>query len=151
LPYGSFLSHGIAILFGGFLGGIENLTFHKMLDIITYASFILFGILALISNKEEKEEKNRIFSMGCSYIIIIAFSIAIGELGDKTFLASIGLGIQYPNQKISLIIGAILGMIMSDGLAIICGKILGKKVPEKVIKKFSGILFLSFGIVGLLT
>ena len=45
------------------------------------------------------------------YVLIIALSIAIGELGDKTFLSSIGLGIQYPNSKIYLIIGAILGML----------------------------------------
>lgn len=84
-------------------------------------------------------------------MFIIALGIAIGELGDKTFLASIGLGIQYPNYKLALIIGAILGMILSDSIAIICGKFLGKKIPEKAIKKFSGILFLIFGIIGLLT
>lgn len=39
---GSLLSHGVAILFGGFLGNIENATFHRILDIVTYSSFILF-------------------------------------------------------------------------------------------------------------
>lgn len=97
---GSFLSHGIAILFGGFLGNIENAIFHKTLDIITYGSFILFGILTFLPEKQNKEERDKIFNIGYSYVLIIAFSIAIGELGDKTFLASIGLGIQYPNYKI---------------------------------------------------
>lgn len=133
------------------MGGIENAAFHKLLDVVTYMSFILFGILTLLPRKEETEEKNKIFTMGGSYIIIIALSIAIGELGDKTFLSSIGLGIQYPNYKISLIIGAILGMIISDGVAIMAGKFLGKRMPEKAIQKISGILFLSFGIIGLIT
>lgn len=148
---GSFFSHGLAILFGGFLGNIGNETFHRILNIITYSSFILFGLLSFIPQKQENEEKHKLFNFGCSYILIIALSIAIGELGDKTFLASIGLGIQYSNYKISLIVGAILGMIMSDSVAIICGKFLKKKIPEKVIKKISGILFLIFGIIGLLT
>lgn len=148
---GSFLSHGIAILFGGFLGNIENAIFHKTLDIITYGSFILFGILTFLPEKQNKEERDKIFNIGYSYVLIIAFSIAIGELGDKTFLASIGLGIQYPNYKIPLIIGAISGMIMSDSIAIICGKFLGKRIPEKAIKKFSGVLFLIFGIIGIMT
>ena len=141
---GSLLSHGIAILFGGFLGNIENAAFHKILDVATYGSFILFGILSFIPEKKGKEDKDKIFSFGCSYILIIALSIAIGELGDKTFLASIGLGIQYSNYKIPLILGAISGMVMSDGIAIICGKILGKKIPEDTIKMFSGVLFLIF-------
>lgn len=141
----------MAILFGGFLGGIENVAFHRILDLITYLSFIAFGILTLIPSKKKEETGNKVFSMGKSYILIIALSIAIGELGDKTFLASIGLGVQYPNYKLALVIGAIFGMIMSDGLAIIGGKILGKKVPEEIIKKISGILFLSFGLIGLIT
>ena len=40
-------------------------------------------------------------------MFVVAISIAIGELGDKTFLASIGLGIQYPFFKFSLILGEI--------------------------------------------
>ncbi len=48
---GSFLSHGIAILFGGFLGNIEDATFHKMLDIITYSSFILFRNISIYGKK----------------------------------------------------------------------------------------------------
>ena len=85
-----------------------------------------------------------------NYILIIAISIAVGELGDKTFLAAIGLGIQYANYKISLVIGAIMGMVISDLLAIILGKIISKKIPEELMKKISGILFIIFGIIGIL-
>ena len=126
---GSLLSHGIAILFGGFLGNIENIAFHKILDIVTYGSFILFGILTLLPKKErEKKEQNKILNIGVSYVLIIALSIAIGELGDKTFLSSIGLGIQYPSYKFSLVLGAILGMVISDSIAIVFGKIYQKKL-----------------------
>ena len=110
---GSFFSHGIAILFGSFLGNIDNPAFQSILK-----------------------------------ILFIAFSIAVGELGDKTFLASIGLGIQYPYFKIMLICGAILGMIASDSIAIIFGKLLSKKIPDNIISLCSGLLFLIFGFVG---
>ena len=69
-------------------------------------------------------------------------------MGDKTFLASLGFGIQYPSYKIMLIIGAILGMIASDSIAIISGKFLSKYISEEKMKKFSGILFLIFGALG---
>lgn len=149
---GSLLSHGIAISFGSFLGNIENNSIHFLLEIITYMSFLIFGFFTLFSNKNSDNENssslNKISKLKFNYIFIIAFSIAVGELGDKTFLASIGLGIQYPSQKLFLILGAVLGMVISDLIAILLGKFLSKKLPENILEKFSGILFLIFGLIG---
>ncbi len=151
---GSLLSHGIAILFGSFLGNIENITFQCFLKIVTYLSFIVFGIITLLkSNGSKKEEKNNsknILKSNLSYVLFIALTIAIGELGDKTFLASIGLGIEYSSFKIALISGVIFGMVASDLIAIIFGKALSNKIPENLMQKLSGILFLIFGIIGIL-
>lgn len=151
---GSLLSHGIAIAFGSFLGNIENLTFQYFLKIITYISFIVFGVITLIkSNNEDEDAKNSSrnnLKSSLSYILFIALTIAIGELGDKTFLASIGLGIEYPLYKASLICGAVAGMIISDLIAIIFGKALSHKIPENIMQKLSGILFLIFGSLGIL-
>lgn len=153
---GSFFSHGIAILFGSSIGLLDNSFIHDLLEIVTFLSFIVFGIFSFLPQKDEKENSKKdnfimkLSKLGIGYILIIAFSIAIGELGDKTFLASIGLGISYPNQKIFLIIGAILGMVISDLLAIIFGKFLTKKIPETLMQKLSGILFIIFGIIGII-
>ena len=151
---GSLFSHGIAILFGSFLGNIENLSFQYFLKIITHFSFIIFGIIALLKSEKnnEKTEKGNTKNLrsNLAYILFIALTIAIGELGDKTFLASIGLGIEYATYKISLICGAIAGMIISDLIAIIFGKALSNKIPENTMQKLSGILFLIFGFLGVL-
>lgn len=151
---GSFLSHGIAILFGGFLGNIENLTFQYVLKIVTYLSFIVFGIITLVNSKNSGETSTdntkRNLKSSFSYILFIALTIAIGELGDKTFLASIGLGIEYSAYKILLICGAVMGMVVSDLIAIVFGKMLASRIPESLMQKLSGILFLIFGIVCLL-
>lgn len=151
---GSFFSHGIAILFGSSLCLLGNESFRNILEIITYITFLLFGILSFIPKKEEKENikkesmLKKLSSFGLGYVFIIAISIIIGELGDKTFLASLGLGINYPNYKISLILGSILGMLISDSIAIAFGKILNKYISETTMQKLSGILFLIFGIIG---
>ena len=153
---GSFFSHGIAIIFGSYLGSINNPEIKNMLDIITNIIFIVFGLIFLFSRekKDRKEEGKgilkKIANKSINYILIIAISIAIGELGDKTFLASIGLGIQYSSYKIALVIGAILGMVVSDFIAIILGKMLSKKIPEELMKKISGVLFIIFGLFGIL-
>lgn len=153
---GTFLSHGIAILFGSSIGLLENELVHNILQLITYISFIFFGILSFLPEKQNSEsnKKNnflmKLSKIGLGYILIIAISIAIGELGDKTFLASIGLGISYPNSKLFLIIGSILGMVVSNLFAILFGKFLSSKIPENLMHKISGLLFIIFGVIGFL-
>lgn len=152
---GSFLSHGVAILFGSRLGLIEDSGMETILKWVTHLSFIIFGVITLWGKKEKHSEHKsnlleKIGTIGLNYIFVIALSIAIGELGDKTFLASIGLGIQYPRQRLGLMVGAILGMVVSDLIAIFCGKIMRKKISEENMEKMSGILFLLFGVLGIL-
>ncbi len=90
----------------------------------------------------------KISKLKLNYCLIIALSIMVGELGDKTFLASLGFGIQYPNSKFMLVLGAILAMVVCDSIAIVFGKFLNKYISETVMQKISGILFLIFGIAG---
>ena len=61
-----------------------------------------------------------------------------------------GFGIQYPAHKFMLILGAIMGMIASDSIAIVSGKFLNKFISLEKMQKISGILFLIFGVLGLL-
>ena len=138
---GAFFSHGLAILFGSKLGSLDNETFKLYLELFTYISFIFFGIIGFIPEKETNSNDTKfsflqkITNIKINYIFIIAISIIIGELGDKTFLASLGLGIQYPNYKIPLILGSIVGMVFSNSFALFFGRFLENKFSEtKIIK-----------------
>ena len=96
---GSLFSHGIAIAFGSTLVILNNQSLQQIVKFITYITFIIFGIFSFLSiSKTENDDSNKfidkITNLKLTYTLIIAFSIIIGELGDKTFLASIGLGIQ---------------------------------------------------------
>ena len=160
---GSLLSHGVAIIFGSSVANLGNDVFVFYLKFITYLSFIVLGILGFKHSQKDNTPKNIstrnnskshfisfINSLTRNCILLVACSIAIGELGDKTFLASIGLGIQYPLYKVSLICGAICGMLLSDSIAIFFGKWLGSKIPASTIEFLSNIIFLAFGICGLI-
>ncbi len=150
---GSFFSHGIAILFGSSINFFDNYLLQNTLKIFTYISFILIGLYSFIPKKVllsmyNSKKDGIINKLKLGYTFIVAISIIIGEIGDKTFLASIGLGIQYSNLKLSLIIGAILGMVVCDAIAIFFGKFLSNHISEESMKKLSGILFIIFGIIG---
>ena len=160
IALGTFLSHGLAILLGSRLATISNPHIAYILNLLTYFSFILFGIMGFISMKRkpsssstEEDHKtgliSKITSLKVNYLFLIAFCIFIGELGDKTFLSSIGLGIQYPQYKVPLILGSILGMVSSNILAILFGKFLSIKFSQNMIDVVSNILFIIFGLIGL--
>lgn len=155
---GSLFSHGLAILFGSSIHILANDKLHIIIQAITYLSFLLMGFITLLPKKENPSSKiekkdsiiYKITHMKINYCFIIALSIMIGELGDKTFLASIGLGVQYPHSKIDLVLGAICAMVVCDFIAILFGKFLNKYISEKTMQKLSGILFLIFGVFGFL-
>ena len=160
---GSLLSHGVAIILGSSVANLGNDVFVFYLKFITYLSFIVLGILGFKHSQKDNTPKNIstrnnskshfisfINSLTRNCVLLVACSIAIGELGDKTFLASIGLGIQYPLYKVSLICGAICGMLLSDSIAIFFGKWLSSKISASTIEFLSNIIFLAFGIYGLI-
>ena len=122
----------------------------------------MFGIIGFInlakksgsSSYELEARPNSSFvkfitSLFNNCIFIVASTIAIGELGDKTFLASLGLGLEYPNSKFSLILGSIGGMVASNFIAIFCGKLLGNHLKQEFIEFLSNITFIVFGLLGL--
>lgn len=152
---GTFFSHGLAILFGSKLGNFQNETFRFYSELFTYFSFLIFGLIGFLPQKEKSINSKssileKITSSKLNYIFIIAISIIIGELGDKTFLASLGMGLQYPKYRISLILGSVCGMVASNSIALFFGKILGNKLNPKFIETLSNLLFIIFGLIGLL-
>lgn len=152
---GSFFSHGLAILFGSSLHLFASSTFHSAIHWITYLSFLLIGFISLLPQRDRIDDEKKdgliykISHLKLNYCLVIALCIMIGELGDKTFLASIGLGVQYPYSKIALIAGAICAMVVCDFIAILFGRFLNKHISEKAMQKLSGILFVLFGIIGI--
>lgn len=160
---GTLFSHGLAIVFGSHLGVLENVTFIYYLKLLTYCTFLLFGFTGFLKLKKadsvgkstEIDSKSHIIkkisSLTQNCVFVVALSIAIGEVGDKTFLSSIGLGIQYPSFKISLICGSICGMVTCNSIAIFFGKWLSSKISPTTIEILSNTIFILFGIIGFIT
>lgn len=151
---GTFFSHGLAILFGSHIASFGNTNFQFYMQVLSYSSFLLFGIWGFLPKDEDIKDGSsklsflqRISKFKLNCILFIAISIIIGELGDKTFLASLGLGLQYPYYKISLIIGSVLGMVGSNSIALFFGKFLGTKIKTSTLEFLSNLLFIVFGLV----
>ena len=153
---GTFFSHGLAILFGSQIGNLDNEFFNFYLKIFTYSSFLLFGIIGFLPKQEKKENSGKVSflqklsSLKVNYVFLIAISIFVGEFGDKTFLSSLGMSLQFPSYKISLLLGCIFGMLASNCIAIFFAKFISSKLNHGFIEFLSNLIFVVFGIVGFL-
>ncbi|MDF2839358.1 MAG: hypothetical protein K0Q99_129 [Clostridia bacterium] len=108
-------------------------------------SFIFFGLWTIRGDKLDGEDK-KISKFGPIMTVTIAFFIA--ELGDKTQLATIALAAQFPLSPIPILMGTTTGMIIADGIGIIIGVVLGRRIPERMVKLVSAAAFVLFGFIG---
>ena len=147
------------------------------LGVITGVLFVGFGVWTLRGEKGDGDDAARTGRFGPIATVAIAFFLA--EMGDKTqimtmtiaadpaavlrtlgaagpaisdALARIGLnagGLTATRSFWGVWMGSTVGMMIADGVAIIVGSILGKRLPERLITRISGALFIAFGVATL--
>lgn len=139
---GSSLSHILAVIIGVYLSTFMS---GSLIGVISGIVFILFGLKALGYEEDEdtEGERERIHP-----IITVAVAFFIGELGDKTQLATMALAAQSPYPYL-IPIGSVLAMLATGFIGIVVGKKIGGKIPELAIKVISSIVFILFGILKL--
>jgi putative Ca2+/H+ antiporter (TMEM165/GDT1 family) len=109
-------------------------------------SFIGFGMWTLRGDSLDGSETSKISRFGPFLTVAIAFFLA--ELGDKTMLATVTLASQL-QDAFPVWIGSTLGMVIADGLAVMVGIAVGKRLPTRAIKYGSATVFILSGIVTL--
>lgn len=110
------------------------------------AGVAFFGFAAWTLRGDELTEDEAAKARNSAGVAILAVGVAffLAELGDKTMLATITLATQH--GWFGTWVGSTLGMVAADALAIIVGAMLGKKLPENVIKYGAAALFALFGL-----
>ena len=136
---GVVLNHAIAIMLGSFISRVIPTTY---IQIIAGLLFIMFGLNSLSLDKEEELDSRKSFSP----ILTVAIAFFIGELGDKTQLATMTLAAEAINPLLVLM-GTSLAMVATSSLGIFIGRKVGKKIPELSVKIVSSLVFLTFGIL----
>lgn len=134
-------NHLFAVYVGNYLTSIIPLIYIK---ISASASFILFGLWTIRGDKLEDEDKR--FNFSPFWTVTAAFFLA--EMGDKTQLATVALAAEF-NTVVPVWVGTTTGMLIADGVGIVVGILLHKKIPEKQIKWLVALVFIAFGLWGL--
>ena len=112
--------------------------------LVAAVAFFGFGAWTLRGDELTDEEKSKAERSTGSAILAVGGAFFLAELGDKTMLATITLATQY--GWFGTWVGSTVGMVAADALAILVGRLLGRHLPEKVIKYGAAALFAIFGI-----
>ena len=71
--------------------------------------------------------------------------IFLAELGDKTQLSTFAFASQ-SKSPLSVFLGASLALVLSSLIGVALGGLIGRFVPERVMKVLAAVVFLSFGV-----
>lgn len=144
---GVFIATFVIHLFSVVLGEAAGLALPTFwIQILAGLAFIGFGLWTLRGDEFDDEDKLKTGRFGPLMTVAITFFLA--ELGDKTMLATITIASQQ-QSFVAVWLGSTVGMVIADGIAIIVGKVMGKKLPEKLIKYGSAAVFILSGIYSL--
>lgn len=113
------------------------------INIIAGIAFVVFGLWTLRGDELSEEEEGKAARTTRSAFFAVAIAFFLAELGDKTMLATVTLATT--EGWFGTWVGSTLGMVAADALAIGVGALLGKALPEKVIKIGAAALFFAFG------
>ncbi|AQK52467.1 GDT1-like protein 4 [Zea mays] len=102
------------------------------------------------ANDDTKKQQRPFLMQFFSPIFIKAFSITFfGEWGDKSQIATIGLAAD--ENPFGVVLGGIIAQALCTTAAVLGGKSLASQISEKMVELSSGVLFLLFGIMSLLS
>ena len=137
------LADGFAILVGSW---VTNVIPVHLVKLVSGLVFMLFGILILNGDQDEKAESN----LSAKRAFVSGFSmIFLSEWGDKTQIASALFATEYNPQRV--FIGVMIALLLLSIMAIFLGKYLSSRIDRKVITKVGGAVFLLIGLSFLLS
>jgi len=130
--------HIFSVLLGA---GVGKVLPGNWVSLVAGLAFVGFGFWTLRGDSLNEESRKTHRRLNPFWLVFVTFFIA--ELGDKTMLSTVTLATDKP--WIPVWLGSSLGMVISDGLAIIVGQVLGKRLPEKAIRVGAALIFFGFG------
>ncbi|MEU1398476.1 TMEM165/GDT1 family protein [Micromonospora zamorensis] len=133
--------HLASVAIGASLGAVLPT---EWISLVAGVAFLGFGAWTLRGDKLTEDEKRKAEKTNKTALVAVSVAFFLAELGDKTMLATITLATKY--GWFGTWLGSTLGMVAADALAILVGRMLGRRLPEKAIKYGAAILFAISGL-----
>lgn len=129
----------------GYWLGTSFEQYQSSIAIVAGVAFLGFALWTLRGDKLSDDEANKARMATGSAIVAVGGAFFLAELGDKTMLATITLAVQ--ENWLGVWIGSTVGMVAADALAIVVGAVMGRHLPEKLIRYGAATAFAIFGVL----
>jgi putative Ca2+/H+ antiporter (TMEM165/GDT1 family) len=137
----SFMVHGLSVTIGHFLG--LSLP-QRPIAFAAAIAFLLFAVWTWREGRKGGDDAKITVAEPRHVLLAVVSSFVLAELGDKTMLATVALASDH--NWAGVWIGATAGMVLADGVAIVVGAVLHKRLPESFLHGLASVLFAVFGI-----
>jgi putative Ca2+/H+ antiporter (TMEM165/GDT1 family) len=134
--------HLFSVAVGGLIGDALPT---RTIAVVAGIAFLAFALWTLRGDELSDEESRKAQRSTRSVLLAVTVAFFLSELGDKTMLATITLATQH--GWLGTWIGSTVGMVAADALAIVVGRLLGKHLPERLIKYGAAAAFAVFGVI----
>lgn len=135
--------HLVSVVVGAALGAAIPT---RPISIIAAIAFVGFGLWTLRGDELTEEDEARSAAISNrNTIVAVGTVFFLAELGDKTMLATITLATT--EGLFGTWLGSTVGMVAADALAIVVGRQLGARLPERAIRIGAAIAFFVFAAI----
>ncbi|MBU6240635.1 MAG: TMEM165/GDT1 family protein [Acidobacteria bacterium] len=117
----------------------------RPINAIAALAFIVFGLWTLRGDELSDEDEERAKRTTRNVIVSVGTVFFLAELGDKTMLATVTLATR--EGVVGTWLGSTIGMVAADALAIVVGRALGSRLPERAIKIGASVAFFVFATI----
>lgn len=136
------LVHLVSVIVGAALGAAIPT---RPITFVAAVAFIVFGVWTLRGEKLTETDEQRAVGKARSTVLTVGVVFFLAELGDKTMLATITLATR--EGIVGTWLGSTVGMVAADALAIVVGRALGTRLPERGIRIGAAISFFVFAAI----
>jgi putative Ca2+/H+ antiporter (TMEM165/GDT1 family) len=147
LAAGQAAVQGLAVLLGGLLGVALP---DRPIAVGAGVLFLVFAAVSWRSGGDDGEDDagrraGRDGRSPLQVVVLVAWTIAVGELGDKTMLTSATLAAR--EAPLAVWIGGTLGLIAAGAGAVLVGREFGRRLPTRLIERGAAVVFAVVGVL----
>lgn len=147
---GTLLVSLLSVLLGQTVGSFLS---YFWINLIAGLAFVVFGLLSLRAEPEEKVEEALKEEVGTPVkktsdiraILAVATTFFFAEMGDKTMLATVVIAGREHNYFWQVWAGSTLGLVLANALGIVAGKALASKISAKAMQYTVAAIYLVSG------